>query len=148
MSADARDASASRSVADAHRLLLTRVPVRVRWRDLDAFQHVNNASFLTFLEEARLVWFSQLDGPWHTEEFMPVLAASHVNYRSQLGWPADVVVELYCERLGNSSMTIAHRIVAADDADVVYADGNAVVVWVDPAGKSMPLPPVIRDTCR
>jgi acyl-CoA thioester hydrolase len=41
-------------------VLLHTASISVRWRDLDAFNHVNNSSFLTFLEEARLQWLQQL----------------------------------------------------------------------------------------
>jgi acyl-CoA thioester hydrolase len=127
---------------------LIELPLELRWRDLDALDHVNNAAFLTFLEEARLRWFERLDGPWCNAAWMPVLAAVHVNYRAQLGWPARIVVRLYCERVGNASLTIAHRIVDAADPEKVYSDGNSVLVWVNPAdGKSVPLPDVVRRAC-
>lgn len=127
---------------------LARVPIRVRWRDLDAFNHVNNASFLTFLEEARLVWLSGIDGEWTGEAFMPVLAATQLNYRRQLGWPGEVMVELSVQRIGNSSLTLAHRIVSADNADLLYGDGSVVMVWADPAtGASVALPAAVRRAC-
>ena len=34
--------------------ILFRMPMALRWRDLDAFQHVNTSNFLTYLEEARI----------------------------------------------------------------------------------------------
>ena len=37
--------------------MLFQMPIELRWRDLDAFNHVNNANFLTYLEEARIRWF-------------------------------------------------------------------------------------------
>ncbi len=127
---------------------LARVPVGVRWGDLDAFNHVNNARFLDLVQEARLVWMAALDGEWMSDAFKPVLAATQMNYRRQLGWPADIVVELHVQRLGNSSLTIAHRIVAADDDTTLYADGHVVLVWIDPgSGRSLPLPPAVRRAC-
>lgn len=117
----------------------------VRWRDLDAFNHVNNSNYLTYLEEARLQWLAQVPGPWFDDAAMPVLAASEINYRQPIAWPASLHVELRCERLGNSSLTLAHRIVDAADAQRLYSDGRVVVVWMNPAtGKPVPLPPVIR----
>ncbi|HEX6833783.1 MAG TPA: thioesterase family protein [Rudaea sp.] len=128
--------------------LLCEVPIPVRWRDLDAFNHVNNATFLTYLEEARLHWFGTVPGPWFTEQSAPVVAAATANYRRQLGWPAQLVVALYCERIGNSSLTIGFRIVDATDRAIVYADGQTVLVWIDTtSGKSMPLPDAIRAAC-
>ena len=52
-------------------------------------------------------------------------------------WPNDILVELFVERLGNSSVTIGHRIVDQHDASKLYSDGNVVVVWMDTqTGKS------------
>ena len=134
-------------MSDAPKLLIE-VPVPLRWRDLDALKHVNNAAFLTFLEEARLRWFAQLEGPWFSETWMPVVAAIQLNYRAQLAWPGQISVRLYCERLGNSSLTVAHRIVDAENSEKVYSDGNTVLVWVNPAdGKSVPLPVAVRGAC-
>ena len=127
---------------------LIEVPIAPRWRDLDALNHVNNANFLTYVEEARLHWFATLDGPWSAQGYMPVLAAVHCNYRAQLSWPGGLIVELYCERVGNSSVTIAHRIVDAARREKIYCDGNNVLVWVDPAtGTPVALPDVIRRAC-
>ncbi|WP_243041406.1 acyl-CoA thioesterase [Dyella sedimenti] len=120
-------------------------PIGVRWRDLDAFNHVNNSIYLTYLEEARLQWLRHVPG-WFDEQSMPVLAASEINYRRPIEWPAQLDVELTCERLGNSSITLAHRIVDADDTTRLYSDGKVVLVWMNPAtGKPVPLPPSIRE---
>lgn len=127
---------------------LIEVPFSLRWRDLDAFEHVNNSTFLTYLEESRLRWFMTLDGGWNTPQAMPVVAAVNINYRAQLSWPGDIVVVQYCERIGKSSLTLSHRVVDARDRDRLYSDGNVVMVWVDPAtGKSVPLPEVVRRAC-
>lgn len=128
---------------------IAHVSIPVRWGDLDAFNHVNNAAFLVYAQEARLVWLAGVEGPWMDATMMPVVAAAHVNYRRQLGWPAQIVVELAVQRVGNSSLTIEHRIFAAGDRECVYADGEAVIVWIDPAsGGSIPLPPAIRAACQ
>lgn len=118
----------------------------VRWRDLDAFNHVNNSNYLTYLEEARLQWLSHVPGPWFDDHSMPVMAAVQLNYRRPIEWPAQLHVELFCERLGTSSMTIGHRILDAEHSDRLYGDGNVVMVWMDPAtGKPVPLPEAIRE---
>lgn len=131
------------------RKVLARVAMPVRWRDLDAFNHVNNASFLTFIEEARLRWFATLPGPWLDAAIAPLLAALQINYRKPIEWPAALAVELRCERIGNTSVTLAHRIVAEHDSSCVYADGHSVLVWIDRAsGKPTALPEMVRQACR
>lgn len=127
---------------------LARIPLPVRWRDLDAFNHLNNANYLGFLEEARLVWLQGLPGPWMDGDSAPVLAAIQVNYRRPVGWPATLLVELACTRLGNSSLTLAHRMLDAGDPGTVHADGEVVLVWVDrTSGQPVPLPEAVRAAC-
>ena len=124
---------------------LFRLPIAVRWRDLDAFDHVNNSTFLTYLEETRIQWFASLEREWVTETMAPLLAAVQLNYRMPIGYPADVVVELFADRVGNTSVTIGHRI-ASEDGSTLYADGHVVMVWIDRAsGRPIPLPAAVRE---
>jgi acyl-CoA thioester hydrolase len=126
---------------------LFRMPVDLRWRDLDAFNHVNNSNFLTYLEEARIRWFASWKGEWVTDTTAPLLAAVQLNYRQPIPYPADVAVELFAERVGSSSVTVGHRIVSGDGA-TLYADGHVVMVWIDRAsGRPVPLPEVVRAAC-
>ena len=77
-----------------------------------------------------------------------MVAATHVNYRAPIVWPDDIVVELFVERLGSSSVTIGHRITSLEDESVLYSDGHVVVVWMDTrSGRSAPLPDAIRAAC-
>ncbi|HJR11936.1 MAG TPA: thioesterase family protein [Rhodanobacteraceae bacterium] len=146
-SAPHTDAPAVAAPEPAARTLAV-IPLHVRWRDLDAFNHVNNSSYLTFLEESRLQWLRQVPGEWFGTHSMPVMAAVELRYRRPIEWPAEIDVLLSCERLGNSSMTLGNRIVDRNDHSCVYADGNVVMVWVDPAsGASVPLPEAIRQIC-
>lgn len=127
---------------------LISVPLSVRWRDLDAFNHVNNSKFLSYLEEARLRWMMALPGEWIDDNVAPVVAAAHVNYRRPIEWPNEIMVELFVERLGSTSLTIGHRIVSAQASDVLYADGNVVMVWIDKqGGQAAALPDVVRKAC-
>ena len=125
--------------------VLFRVPIAVRWRDLDAFNHVNNSSFLTFLEEARIRWFESWGRQWVTDTVAPLMAAVQLNYRQPIPYPADVAVELLAERVGTTSLTIGHRI-ASEDGRTLYADGHVVVVWIDRgSGRPVPLPGMVLD---
>lgn len=117
----------------------------IRWGDLDAYDHVNNATYLTLIEEARLQWFRTFEGGWRTAVAEPVVARTEVNYRRALHHPARVRVELRVEKIGRTSMAVSHRIVDALAPDVLHSDGLTVVVWVDPAGsRPVPLPDNVR----
>ncbi|MFA7486599.1 MAG: thioesterase family protein [Lysobacteraceae bacterium] len=119
-----------------------RIPVR--WGDLDAFNHVNNANYLRYLEEARVQWLHTLADDWGEVAAAPVMAAVQLNYRMPISWPGDVIVTQSIARVGSTSLTIANRIEAADGS-VLHADGEVVLVWIDRAsGQPVPLPDVLR----
>ncbi len=127
---------------------LIRVPLSVRWRDLDAFNHVNNSKYLSYLEEARLRWMLSVPGQGLDEHVAPVVAAANLNYRRPIEWPAQLDIELFVERLGNTSVTIGHRIIDANDDSVLYCDGNVVMVWIDRGtGRAAQLPEAVRVSC-
>ena len=124
------------------------IAMDVRWGDMDAFNHVNNASYLRFIEEARVAWFRALvPNAWADVDCAPILAAATVNYRRPIGWPERLRITLHAEKLGTKSLTLGHRIESATQDGVLYADGSTVMVWVDRGGTSIPLPSFIRAAC-
>ena len=125
--------------------LLVAAPVSVRWGDMDAFNHVNNACYATYLEEARLRWFATIEGGWFDQHTGPVVAAQSFNFRLPIEWPAELLVELTLERAGTSSMTLGFRMVSRELPQRFYADGSSVLVWIDRrVGKPTPLPENVR----
>jgi acyl-CoA thioester hydrolase len=136
------------SSTDSPHRILARIPLGVRWRDMDAMGHVNNAKYVSYLEEARVRWMLDVPGVSMSDAIAPVVAATNINYRLPITWPNDVLIELFVQRLGNSSVTIGHRIVDQKDESILYSDGNVVVVWMDTrSGRSAPLPDAIRTAC-
>ena len=75
----------------------------VRWRDLDAFNHINNARYLKFLEQALIEWFATIGEDWVTDTAAPVVASATLHFKRPIEYPADVFVELFTERLGTTS---------------------------------------------
>ncbi len=104
--------------------------VEIRWRDMDAFRHVNNAVYLTYLEEARDEWFLEVLGNGLLlNDF--VLARCAVDYRSPLTQDDGYVdVELRCTRVGRSSVTTGERVIAVSDGRVA-AEAEGVLVHYD-----------------
>ncbi len=127
--------------------ILFRMPLDLRWRDLDAFNHVNNANFMTYVEEARIRWFDSTGADWLADGRIPLLAAVQMNYRLPIPYPARIFVEMITERVGNTSLTLGHRIVGEDGK--LYADGHSVLVWIELAsGRPVPLPDSVRTAAR
>ena len=118
--------------------------IEIRWRDLDALRHVNNAVYATYLEEARDEWFVRVLGPggnfWDY-----VLARVAIDFRRELTQDDDaVVVRTRLVRLGTSSLTLREEIVTPDGT--VAAEAESVLVARDPAtGRSRPLTQAERE---
>ena len=132
---------------DTPRTPVFSIALGVRWGDMDAFNHVNNAQYLRYLEEARVQWLASLPGVSLADRITPVLVASQVNYRQPIEWPNEIAIELFIDKLGNSSLTMGHRMLSSNGS-VLYSDGSVVMVWVDArTGKSVPLPKAVRAAC-
>src|SRR5690349_519979 len=79
--------------------------IEIRWRDLDAFNHVNHIVFLTYLEEVRDEWLGRvLSDPALVWGY--VLARVEIDYRRELKLEDDgVVARCSLDRLGTKSVT-------------------------------------------
>ena len=127
-------------------MLEQRKRIEIRWRDLDGFGHVNNAVFLTYLEEARDEFLQrQLHDPPEQGEYMLVRVA--IDYRSQITMADDVVeAEVGLMRVGRSSVTLRERLYAGQERRLA-AEVEAVVVRYDWAtGRSRPIDPALAAT--
>ena len=84
--------------------------VEIRWGDVDAYLHVNNAVYATYLEECRDEWVDRVladDG----DSWDFVLARVAIDFRRELRLEdEEVVVSCELERIGNSSVTLAEQI--------------------------------------
>lgn len=116
---------------------------RTRWSDEDKESVLNNAVFLTLMEEARFDWGRRL-GLLEGERFPFVLHSALVRWILPGRGGAEVDVELRTVRLGRTSFQQAYRIREATTGEV-WCEAEAVLVCWDPAtGESRPLPDAFR----
>jgi acyl-CoA thioester hydrolase len=112
--------------------------IEIRWRDQDAYGHVNNAVYLTYLEEVRDEWLERALGETG-DAWGYVTARVAIDFRRELTQDDDAVVaRLWLMRIGTSSVTTREEIhtIGGDLA----AEAEAVLVARDPAsGQSRPL---------
>ena len=114
----------------------------LRFADMDADQHVNNAVYYRYMEEARMRWINTLGLAMIPPAPIPVLAASACSFRTPLHYPGEVTVEVYLGRMGNSSVRTHYLL---KNGNTIAAEGYGVSVWVDPqTQKSIPLPEAVR----
>jgi acyl-CoA thioester hydrolase len=86
-------------------------PLPVRFRDLDAFGHVNNAVYATYLEEARVAYLAKVLGRVRPEDYGIIIARLEIDYRSPVKLGDELVVGARVTRLGGASFDMEYKIV-------------------------------------
>ncbi len=102
--------------------------LQVRFRDLDAYNHVNNAVYLTYFEEARIAFITAIGmRSLFSPERSTVIAHAEVDYRApaQLGDQLDI--EVTVGEVRNTSYELNYRIVRRNDGRLI-ATGKTVQV--------------------
>lgn len=115
------------------------IRLQVRWRDMDAYGHVNNAVYLNYLEEARDAWVEKVLGPVADDVWHFVLARVAIDFRRELKQEdGDIVVRCELDSIGRSSLRTREEI--RTRSGELSAEASAVIVPRDPAtGSSRPL---------
>ncbi len=124
--------------------MITELSVQLRWSDMDAMGHVNNAAYLTYLETAREPWFSALGA---AEDYMRfAMRRLEIDFLSQLTFDDGAVhVTVELDGVGVSSIRTRERMTAVSDGRLVV-EARAVIVRLDETGqRSAPLTDGLRE---
>ena len=80
-------------------------PVNTRWKDLDAFRHINNAVFLSYIEDARIVLLRR----WNINyaEKSLIVASVKIDYLKQVKHPSSLIIGQKITRIGTKSFDIS-----------------------------------------
>lgn len=117
-------------------------PIEVRYGDLDPQGHVNNASYLTYFEQARIGYIDHL-GLWSSTSFMDIgiiLADAHINFRKAVVFGQKVRVGVRVAQMGTKSLRMEYSL--QDEADgAEMANGSTILVTFDyRGGNTIPVP--------
>ena len=117
--------------------------VPLRWSDLDAVGHLNNAVYLTLCEQARIEALDALDATdW--ERVGPVVVAASLRYLRPITEVGTAKVTVTFGTPGRTSLPTSYT-VSLDGQPEVCAEAEATLVWVDHAtGRPTPVPDSLR----
>ncbi len=108
--------------------------IRVRFCETDANQHVSQASYAIYFEEARTAFLESLSGPqfhWWADGHTLVLAQQCLIYRKPAFFRQTLTVYSAVKRLGRSSLDLTHAAVLRGDPNSVIAESTSTVVLVN-----------------
>ena len=125
---------------------------RVRYADTDAQGHVFFGNYYTYMDEAFMAYLGELGYPWARLVEMGVeiyYAASNCQYKGRAFFGDRLHIYPEISGLGNSSLTVAMRVIRAGDGEKVVAEGTITGVFMEIAsGQSTPMPEAFREAVR
>jgi acyl-CoA thioester hydrolase len=121
-----------------------RTAIEVRFRDIDALGHVNNAVFVSYIEQARVRYFASVLGLDISQRFPLILARVALDYTAPvlLGEPLEVGTRV--DWIGRTSFAMAHRLVAGEDRHEVAHSETVIVAYDYGVARPMPVPDAWR----
>lgn len=118
----------------------------IRWSDIDAFGHVNNAIYFRYFEQIRADWMTELGYPLTINQLTegPTIVDAHCQFLAQILYPCNLKLTLYGGAPGRSSAELFYEL-HDDKTGQLYTVGSTKMVWLDfEKGRSIPLPEKIR----
>lgn len=120
-----------------------KVPIAIRFKDIDKMGHANNANYLTYIEEARIKYFEEVVGTnkkW--SQVGLIVARNEVDYKAPIFFHDSIFVYTRCSRIGTKSLTLEWVIVRErNEREEIVAQGVTVIVCYDYAhDKTIALP--------
>lgn len=116
--------------------------LKPRFKDTDALGHINNASYLTWFEEARRPVFELFIPDLDPKKWSLILARVEIDYVAQGNYHKDAVIQTWVEKIGNSSFVLLQE---ASQENGVVCRGKAYLVHFDyKTQKSVPIPQDIK----
>ena len=112
----------------------------IRFSDIDAMGHVNNAVYFSYFEQARISYFRQLvGGQWNWKQYGVLVARNEIDYKLPILLQDRITIHIDVESMGIKSFTLNYRIERADG--ILCASGRSVMVCFDhQAGTSIAIP--------
>ena len=117
----------------------------IRWGDMDAMNHLNNASYFRFLETCRIDWFHSINAIPKAGGAGPLIVNAFCNFYTQLQYPSDVRMKMYVSDPGRTTFESWATMERAGEPGKIYAAGGATTIWVDfSTQKAAPMPDWLR----
>ena len=125
--------------------LVYEMTIPIRWGDMDAMGHINNAVYFRYMETARIDWFTSIGFEPNPGGEGPVIVNAFCNFMRQFEYPGDILIKTFVSDVGRTSIDSWHTLERTDQPGVICSTGGATTVWVDfPNQKSAPLPDWLR----
>jgi acyl-CoA thioester hydrolase len=105
--------------------------IEVRFSDLDALGHVNNAVFFTYFEEGRKNFSKEFFNVSDPSDFRFIMAHIRCDYLKPVMFVDKVTLQMWVKDIGIKSFAFEYKLIHQSDVSIVYATGESVQVCYD-----------------
>ena len=120
--------------------------IEVRFRDLDAIGHVNNAVFFTYFEEGRKHFSKKVFKVSDVSDFKFIMAHIQCDFIKPIQFNDRVILQMWVKDIGSKSFSFEYRLVDFSDEAMEYATGKSIQVCYDyEKNRSIEVPEKMRE---
>ncbi len=113
--------------------------VEIRFADIDAMGHVNNAVYFSYFEQARMAYFKErVARIWDWNEDGVIVARNEIDYNYPVFLNDRMIIRLWVEHVGSKSFTVCYRVVVGER---LCATGKSVLVCFNHKNKATQMLP-------
>ena len=122
--------------------------ISMRWRDMDANNHVNNGVYATYLEEARLQWYQQTPQmqQWaeaHNVQF--IVVAQSFKYMQAITYPDNIIINMSVAKVGRTSIQAHYELYSQKNIAKAAMSAEVSLVFINAnTGRPIKLPETIK----
>jgi acyl-CoA thioester hydrolase len=120
-------------------------PIEIRFADLDAYGHVNNAVFFTYMETARIKLFQHYFGAFLDSDLMFLIVRAECNYLHPVEMNDPLLITIHINRVKHSSFDFSYQL--HDGQGKIFAEAKTIMISYDPKlKKPVAIPEKIKTT--
>lgn len=120
--------------------------IRIDWSDLDIYEHVNNVSYMRFMQSGRVNFWeaSGVHEFYRNTNQGTMLVSTKCDFKRSLYYPGKAIIKTKLDYIGNTSFGLKHIILNQNGE--LCAEGNDVIVCFDfDKNETFPVPDWLRE---
>jgi len=120
--------------------------IETRWRDLDALRHINHATYLTYMEDARIAFYIEMgmvENRWD-ENVATILGGMTISWLQQVKHPSSLEIGQRLSRIGSTSFDLLTGIFIQNETEPVCVANFKLVAFDYKQNKSVSVPSIFH----
>ncbi len=106
-------------------------PLYIRFADVDILGHVNNACYISYIEQARIDFFDHHLPTHDWKNAGIILARTEIDYLSPLHLKDQIKATVFCNRIGKTSFDLVYQIMRLSPQPKIVAKAKTIMVCYD-----------------